>query len=844
MNDILFGNNNKTIIQKLASRCFQRNKLRNGIAVLAIFLTTLLICTVFSIGGSYVNSWKLQQEQTRGTNGHATLNAPSAQQYEYLSASEEIKDIGIRADVFLPSFVKADFDTNNSNLYYGFRFYNSSEWEKHRTPVLENINGSYPNGANEIMVPLWVLEKWNITNPYIGMELPFTYQNNSMIESQKTFRLSGWFDEYDYIGDGNIAYLLVSEAFCNEVNFDIWSNPETTADMRFSDTQNVLEVVSALENGMTFEYGQELSVNPDLLNSNSHLQAIVLCIVLSFFIALCGYLLIYNIFYISISNDIQFYGQLRTIGTTSIQIGKIISKQAIKLACLGIVAGLLTSFVLSHFIIPAVLRTLTETNSGITVVQQPIIYLGAAIFSLIMVFLSVRKPIQIAKKVSPVTALHYQSEIGKRKSQLKSRHFSAWRMALRNIQRTKKKSILAVLSIFLGITSCLIVTLLIQSMSTDNFVDYELEYDIELTNQTLALGYSGEQSQLFDEKLINELASIDGVSEISLQKEQTIMPAYSKDVFYPYIQNKYQSQGMEAPNANYYGQYPTRFYTQLVSIDADKIKDYITEQGLDYGGFCQGQYGLIACDYPELFPDNMTLHFQTGQLNQYEVIPNDKSMEIPIGGFLPSSYYGGLSSDAPYVFVSDAGMEKLAPEAYISSLGIDVTSSNEKMVLSDIRELCNQSGKISIISKAELIEGLHSAKITLYTLGGGIAFVLAFIGVFIFVNIMFTNIEARKHELYVMESIGMTKKQCRRMLQMEGLWYALISLALCLTFGNVLLFLVYQAFVGMVEYAVFSYPVWMLFIIIIVLTAFCWLIPSLFVNRMMIKSTIERLRQN
>ncbi len=506
-----------------------------------------------------------------------------------------------------------------------------------------------------------------------------------------------------------------------------------------------------------------------MLDSNSHLQAIVLCIVLGFCIALCGYLLIYNIFYISISNDIQFYGQLRTIGTTSIQISKIISKQAIKLACLGIVAGLLTSFVLSHFIIPAALRTLTETNSGITVVQQPIIYLGAAIFSLIMVFLSVRKPIQIAKKVSPVTSLHYQSEIGKSKSQLKSRHFSAWRMALRNIQRTKKKSILAVLSIFLGITSCLIVTLLIQSMSADNFVDYEMEYDIELTNQTLALGYNGKQSQLFDEKFINELTSIDGVSKISLQKEQTIMPEYSKDVFYPYIQDKYQSQGTEAPDTDYYEQYPTRFYTQLVSIEADKIKDYITEKGMDYEGFYQGQYGLIACDTPELFPDNMTLHFQTGQLNQYKVIPNDKSMEIPIGGFLPSSYYGGLSSDAPYVFVSDAGMEKLAPEAYISSLGIDVTSSNEKMALSDIRELCSQSGKISIISKTELIEGLHSAKITLYTLGGGIAFVLAFIGVLNFANIMFTNTKARKHELYVMESIGMTKKQCRRMLQMEGL---------------------------------------------------------------------------
>lgn len=844
MNDILFGNNNQAIIKKLASRCFQRNKLRNRIAVLAIFLTTLLICTVFSIGGSYVTSWKLQQEQTRGTNGHATLNAPSTQQYESLSASEEIKDIGIRADVVLPSFANADFDTDNSNLYYGFRFYDSSEWEKHRTPVLENINGSYPRCVNEIMVPLWVLEKWNITDPYIGMELPFTYQNSSMIESQKTFRLSGWFDEYDYIGDGNIAYLLVSKAFCSEVNFDVWSNPETTADMRFSDTRNVLKVVSALENGMNFESGQELSVNPDLLDGNSHLQAIVLCMILGFCIAVCGYLLIYNIFYISITNDIQFYGQLRTIGTTPTQISKIISKQAIKLACPGIAVGLLASYVLSYFIIPAALCTLTETNSGITVVQQPIIYLGAAIFSLIMVFLSVRKPIQIAKKVSPVTALHYQSEIEKGQSQLKSRYFSAWRMALRNIQRTKKKSILAVLSIFLGITSCLIVTLLVQSMSADNFVDYETEYDIELTNQTLALGYNGEQRQLFDEAFINELTSMDGVRKISFQKEQTIMPEYSKDVFYPYIQDKYQSQGMEAPDTDYYGQYPTRFYTQLVSIDADKIKDYITEKGMDYEGFCQGQYGLMACDDPDLFPDNMTLHFQTGRLNQYEAIPNDKSMEIPIGGFLPSSYYGGLSSDAPYVFVSDAGMEKIAPDAYISLLGIDVTSSNEKMVLSDIRELCNQSGNVSMISKAELIEGLHSAKITLYTLGGGIAFVLAFIGVLNFANIMFTNIEARKHELYVMESIGMTKKQCRRMLQMEGLWYALISLALCLTFGNALLFLVYRAFVGMVEYAVFSYPVWMLFIILVVLTAFCWLVPSLFVNRMIKKSTVERLRQN
>ena len=34
------------------------------------------------------------------------------------------------------------------------------------------------------------------------------------------------------------------------------------------------------------------------------------------FIIISGYLLIYNILYISISRDTQFYGQLKTIGTT------------------------------------------------------------------------------------------------------------------------------------------------------------------------------------------------------------------------------------------------------------------------------------------------------------------------------------------------------------------------------------------------------------------------------------------------------------------------------------------------------------------------------------------------
>ena len=46
-----------------------------------------------------------------------------------------------------------------------------------------------------------------------------------------------------------------------------------------------------------------------------------------------GYLIIYNIFQISVAGDIRFYGLLKTIGTTPRQLKRIIRQQAL-LLCL------------------------------------------------------------------------------------------------------------------------------------------------------------------------------------------------------------------------------------------------------------------------------------------------------------------------------------------------------------------------------------------------------------------------------------------------------------------------------------------------------------------------------
>lgn len=44
-------------------------------------------------------------------------------------------------------------------------------------------------------------------------------------------------------------------------------------------------------------------------------------------ILLSGYLLIYNVMYISVTKDIRFYGMLKTIGATMSQIQKIVKNR-------------------------------------------------------------------------------------------------------------------------------------------------------------------------------------------------------------------------------------------------------------------------------------------------------------------------------------------------------------------------------------------------------------------------------------------------------------------------------------------------------------------------------------
>ena len=164
-----------------------------------------------------------------------------------------------------------------------------------------------------------------------------------------------------------------------------------------------------------------------------------------------GYLIIYNIFQISVTGDIRFYGLLKTIGVTPRQLKRIIRQQALFLCIVGIPAGLLLGYGVGATLTPVVMARTTFGAGVSTVSTSPLIFFASALFALITVLLSCSRPGKIASKVSPVEATKYTETVKSKKKKRTTRGAKIHQMAFANLGRNKRKTVLVVISLSLSV---------------------------------------------------------------------------------------------------------------------------------------------------------------------------------------------------------------------------------------------------------------------------------------------------------------------------------------------------------------------------------------------------------
>ena len=879
-------NNNKKVVSQLSLRSLKNNKMRNIFAIAAIALTCMMFTALAAMGMGISDAIQESTMKEVGTRYHAGLKAATKEQMEKVTADARVKDHSW--NILLgtaDSLVKRQYEIRLAQ--------NEKELENSFIHLKE---GTMPQKEEDIVVDTFLMDELKI--PYeTGAEIPleFTFHGQKI---SKTFRVCGW---YEGITISHASELYISETFwkklkgnLKEQDFIDWgkAHPEEesvglySVGLYFEDAKNTEKIVrsvisdagyhpdgeddgykreESLDYGINWAYMQNRTENADPLT--------IMILGASFIVILfTGYLIIYNIFYISVFRDIRFYGLLKTVGTTKKQLQSLIRRQALILSVIGIPVGLVAGYAVSNIMFPFVMEITAFTDYGFRLKFRPEVAVFGIIFALFTVFISCRKPGKMAGSVSPVEAVRY-TEGGKgRKRQKKSESGAKLhRMALSNMGRNKKKTALVLTSLSLSMMLLCVVLTGVQSFQVDDYLEQRLLGDVLIGSNSALGNFSGGVADLeLDPDYVsaadarpgitsrNELWQIFGNTKVFVDEEA--MSCYQNLL----DQGKLNQDGF-GKNTILETTDRGQLWTDAYAYDDEALsKLKVLDGKLDIEKFQKGGYILMTeiigdhtegarvyepgekvkflsqtedSKYVETKDQegNITeIHWENLKETEYEVMA---IVDVPISMTDQTSPVNGVRTVLP-----KKDVEK-DPYAWCFAVSYEVEEDKLDSFIKAVNDYSENVNKnMGYLSKSSLMEGFQTMIGSVRMVGIALSAVIAFIGVLNFINSMITGMIARKREFAVLCSIGMTEQQLKRMILEEGMYYVLISGVVSLVLGTLVSWGIMTALNNVVLF--FSYqPSFLAFLIMIpLLLILAAAVPYLAYNRIKKESIVERLR--
>ena len=847
----MHDNRNKEVIKRVEKGMMKANRTRNIFAIVAVALTTFMITTVFSLGINYKENMELTSVRTSGTNANVSLAMPTKSQEKEIRDLDYVKTVGTQ---YMIGSVAGKNEADR-DLAIAMQYYDNTEWEKHYKEAISNINGSYPKKENEIMLSEDALSQLGIEKPKLDMEIPLSYVSKDG-EQKDTFTLSGWFRSYTGTG---MAFL--SESYCQEHGYTLQNSGVLSISL-----DNPKDNFYDIQDDITLNENQTFQGSVSTSSSNGSVYAMIILLV--FFIIGSGYLLIYNVLYISISRDTRFYGLIKTLGTTEKQIKTLVKRQAVTFACIGIPIGVILAGALSFGIVPIILENAFDSGKSIIDAEMffhPSIFILSIIFSALTVWISCNAPAKAASKISPIEALRYQNFAStKTKIRSSTNGGKLHVMAYHNVFRDKKRAFLVFMSLFMGITMILGVNGIIGSMKVENFIDKYMDYNFEYTDiQFEQPEQPNKEVSQFDEQFVEQIKQINGVKKVDIQKtvwagidfDEVALEGFMK---IRYEDSRYKTEGQsyqemvadlkEYANAGDYGCY-------ITTLDDKALEEYNAKHpntSIDIEAFNRGETAIAGMD-TEYNAPNTALVGKTLSLTADS--SDDKATDFLIDdSFYFEDYENNLSEGIgrrkdihivpEIIYVSEAGMERLTKTPIISAIGVDIKDMNQvEQIDSELQALNGTLTKQewSYKSPIGMMEEYNQVTYSMNLMGNGAAVLLIVIGLINFINVMLTGVVARKNEFAVMESIGTSKKQIQKILTLEGGIYALVTTVLIMTLGNAFLLLVADAVPHMADYAKFEYPFALVICLIFAIFIICLSVPAIVYRAVSKETVIERL---
>lgn len=761
---MIFPNNNKAAAAKISRRMFAANKVRNVLAIIAIILTTTLFTSLFTLGTGITETMQRETMRQAGGSAHASLKYLNQSEYDKLKTHPLIKQI--EYSIMLGMSENPELLKHHTEIRY------ATDGEA-KLIFSSPTHGRMPLNANEAATDTTVLDLLGIPHK-LGQAIDIQYKINNKLYTKKLM-LSGFW-EGDSVSSASMIF--VSKTFVAQAldGIKIISDEngigtgDIFADIMFRNSfnieNNLYRVITDSGYSIDEKAKNHISYGVNWAYMSTNMKAdpatIAACIAAAILILFAGYLIIYNIFQISVIKDIQFYGLLKTIGTTSKQIKSILLRQSMWLSAIGIPLGLIAGFLLGKILLPVIMNTSIFKYSYVSL--NPFIFIGSSIFSLLTVYISCRRPGKTAGRVSPIEALRYNDTGALGKKALKSSMHGGkiYNMALSNLGRSKKKTVLTIMSLSLSLILFNSVFTVTQGFDMNKFVSHFMNTDFVIGHANYFNSKFNSSDDEVSESFIKAVSSRNGITG-------------GRVYYYP--------QGGKAISANKSAD------LQLYGLDDFPLKTLSLVRGsLDKSKLSSGKYiieGIFVDDngrymfdkVPFALGKKVTLKLNNGQEKDFVV-----AALIPIQNSIDVRYYYDNDSE---LYLPTKEFKKLVTAPIAMSYIFNVEKSSLSSTENFLKSYTTTTEKLmNYESRNKYTSQFISLQKTFITVGSALSLIIGMLGILNFINTILTGIITRQREFAMLESIGMTKKQLVSLLMCEGLFYALSTIAAVFLFGS------------------------------------------------------------
>ena len=837
------------ILDKITIKNLKLNQKRTIVTIIGVILSVALIC---AIGGMFSCLRATLLENAISDNGYYHISVSG--DLNTKTKLENNRDIEKTMNIYQIGYSVLEGSQNEYKPY--LKLMSIEDPNDFLNLPFNLIEGRYPANSDEVVISESIISNGKVnyevgdtitlnigdrfacgnkvlSTNYLPYELMYNDNEEVVCESEELHvletrevkvvgiieRLNYQIESYD---DAGYTILTTSLESDTVTTYAILKNPRN-----YEDALKKLENLALPDDAIQLN-NEVLRWEVFKFSDGTTNMLLAIISVLIFIIMVTSIFCIRNSFAISTMEKTKMFGMLSSVGATKKQIKKCVLKEAGIVGLIGIPLGILSG-ILADYILIIVMNSLLGdfvlgSNFVFKIAILPIFF--SIILGILTIYLSAITSARRASRISPISAIRNVDDIKIESKNLKTPWFiskffkTGGVIAYKNLKRSKKKYRTTVVSLVVSIFAFITMNSFINyaiSLSGSYYTDYKYDVAVYLNkdvdyNMILSLNDVDDYTLIYQTTYlkVNDLSKLSSFAYDNFIKNADCLEDVCKD-------SEYIDLGIKVLD-----DYSFKKYIESLNLNYEELKD------------------------KAVLSDNYLLYTDTGRiykrLYEYRVgetitgLLEDVSYSFPIGavvnenptGLESTYYYGG------YLFVNEKYYDFLETSAEMLALN----SKNPDKLEEEIHKL-NLDLNVNNISQRRQEE---KSMLILYSIFlYGFITVITLIGVTNIFNTITANMALRQKEFMVLKSIGMTKREFNRMINLETIFYSFKALFYGIILGIVGSFFVYKAFA--VDYdSGFSLPYKAIVISIIFVLLLVFVIMRYSIKKINKQNIIETIR--